>query len=99
MPGLVFVDFCEMKHADIKNGNCKGIFKHFSLYLLDDRAGPHFDIHRVIGDWLEHINDAEITAACLLEISMCFDSINHIILLRKLEMYGIIGSGLNWFFS
>ena len=47
-------------------------------------------IHRVIDDWLEHINDGEITGACLLEISKCFDSISHIIVMKKLEMYGII---------
>ena len=56
-------------------------------------------LHRVIDDWLEHINDGEITGACLLDISKCFDSINHIILLKKLEMYGIIGTELEWFSS
>ena len=56
-------------------------------------------LYRVIDDWLEHINDGEITEACLLDISKCFDSINHIILLKKLEMYGIIGTELHWFSS
>ena len=56
-------------------------------------------LHRVIDDWLEHINDGEITGACLRDISKCFDSINHIILLKKLKMYGIIGTESNWFSS
>ena len=56
-------------------------------------------LHRVIDDWLEHINDGEITRACLLEIIKCFDSINHIILSKRSEMYGIIGIELNWFSS
>ena len=34
-----------------------------------------------------------------LDISKCFDSINHIILLKKLEMYGFIGTELDWFSS
>ena len=55
--------------------------------------------HPLIDDWLEHINDGEITGACLLDISKCFSSINHILLLKKLEMYGIIGSELDWFSS
>ena len=55
-------------------------------------------LHRVIDDWLQHINDGEITG-CLLDLSKCFDSINHIILLKKLEMYGIIGTELDWFYS
>ena len=54
-------------------------------------------LHRVIDDWLEYINDGRITEACLLDISKCFDSINHIFLLKKLEMYGIIGTELDWF--
>ena len=37
--------------------------------------------------------------AYLLDISKYFDSINHIILSKKLEMYGIIGTELNWFSS
>ena len=53
-------------------------------------------LHRVIDDWLEHINDGEITGACLLDISKCFDSINHILLLKKLE---IICTELDWFSS
>ena len=56
-------------------------------------------LHRVIDDWLEHIHDGEITEACLLDISKCCDWINHIILLKKLEMYGIIGTELGWFSS
>ena len=56
-------------------------------------------LHHVIDDWLEPINDGEITGACLLDISKCFDSSKHIILLKKLEMYGIIGTELDWFSS
>ena len=56
-------------------------------------------LYRVIDDWLGHVNDGEITGACLLDISKCFDSINHILLLKKLEMYGIIGTELDWFSS
>ena len=40
-----------------------------------------------------------ICLACLLDISKCFDSINHTILLKKLEMYGITSTELKWFSS
>ena len=49
--------------------------------------------------WLENVNDCAITGACLLDISKYFDFINHTILLKKLEMYGITSSELKWFFS
>ena len=68
-----------------------------SAYLK--RHSTQTCLHRVIDDWLEHINDGEITGACLLDIFKCLDSINHILLLKKLEMYGIIGTELDWFSS
>ena len=56
-------------------------------------------LHRVIDDWLEQIHDNSSIGACLLDISKCFDSINHEILLKKLEMYGLTGDELDWFSS
>ena len=39
----------------------------------------------IIDDWLEQINDNSLTGACLLDVSKCFDSINHDILLKKVR--------------
>ena len=52
---------------------------------------------RVIDDWLGDINEDQITGVCLLDISKCFDTINHSILLQKLSMYGIKHQELKWF--
>ena len=68
-----------------------------SAYLK--RHSTQTSLHRVIHDWLEQIHDNSLTGACLLDISKCFDSINHEILLKKLEMYGITGNELDWFSS
>ena len=68
-----------------------------SAYLK--RHSTQTSLHRVIDDWLDQINNNSLTGACLLDISKCFDSINHEILLKKLEMYGIAGNELNWFSS
>ena len=56
-------------------------------------------LHRVIDDWLDNINEDQITGVCLLDISKCFDTINHSILLQKLSMYGIKHQELKWFSS
>ena len=68
-----------------------------SAYLK--RHSTQTSLHRVIDDWLENVNDGAITGACLLDISKCFDSINHTILLKKLEMYGITSTEQKWFSS
>ena len=61
------------------------------------RGSTQTRLHRVIDDWLEKINEGELTGACLLDISKCFDSINHEILLKKLAMYGFQDVELTWF--
>ena len=68
-----------------------------SAYLK--RHSTQTSLHRVIADWLENVNDGAITGVCVLDISKCFDSINHTILLKKLEMYGITSTELKWFSS
>ena len=54
-------------------------------------------LHRVIDDWLENINDNQTSGVCLLDISKCFDTMSHHILLHKLRMYGIKNVKLEWF--
>ena len=56
-------------------------------------------LHRLIDDILENINADEITGLCFLDIKKCFDSIDHNILLTKLQRYGIKGNELSWFRS
>ena len=56
-------------------------------------------LHRIIDDWLEAIDSGEIIGVSFLDIEKCFDTINHNILLRKLEHIGIQDSELFWFKS
>ena len=46
-----------------------------SAYLK--RHSIQRSLHRAIDDWLEQITDNPLTGACLLDVSICFDSINH----------------------
>ena len=41
-------------------------------------------LHRVIDDWLENVNESQITGICMLDIAKCFDTIDHDLLLKKL---------------
>ena len=47
---------------------------------------------------LESMDHGEITAACFIDISKCFDSIDHEFLLAKLEKHGV-RKNLGWFKS
>jgi len=44
---------------------------------------------KVIDDCISNVDFGLYTAVCFLDIEKCFDSIDHDILLRKLEVYGI----------
>ena len=68
-----------------------------SAYLK--RRSTQTSLHRVIDDWLENTNEGEITGVCLLDISKCFDTIDHRLLIKKFDMYGIRGNEINWFSS
>ena len=56
-------------------------------------------LHRVIDHWLETINVNEFTAISMVDVTKCFDSINHELLLKKLDKYGIRGRENAWFRS
>ena len=56
-------------------------------------------LHRVVNDWSWNIEDGDITGVCALDISKCFDTINHKILLEKLKFYGFAENVVSWFSS
>ena len=54
---------------------------------------------KVTNQWYQNIDEGLITGVCYFDISKCFDSISHEILLFKLEKYGLRGAALDWFAS
>ena len=51
------------------------MYIHWSICIFKETFNTN--VVRVIDDWLEPINDNSLTGACLLNVSKCFDSINH----------------------
>ena len=47
----------------------------------------------------ESIDSGKFGCGIFIDLRKAFDTVNHDILLRKLDHYGIIGSILNWFKS
>ena len=49
--------------------------------------------------WYVNIDQGLLTSVVFLDLKKTFDTVDYTILLRKLELYGITGTELNWFKS
>ena len=56
-------------------------------------------VSELIGHVIKRKEHHENTACIMLDLSKAFDTIRHDVLLKKLELYGIHGTALNWFSS
>lgn len=56
-------------------------------------------LHNTIDEWLQNMDDKLYTGICFLDISKCFDTIDHNILLMKLQKYGVRNIELKFFAS
>ena len=56
-------------------------------------------ILQMFDTWLDAMEDDEISAVILIDLSAAFDVVDHNILLQKLKLYGIEADTLAWFES
>ena len=56
-------------------------------------------IGQVVGTIVKAMENKKYSACILLDLSKAFDTIEHNILINKLELYGIRGNALAWFKS
>ena len=56
-------------------------------------------VAQVVGTILKNLENKRTTISVMLDLSKAFDTIEHHIMLQKLELYGVRGICLNWFGS
>ena len=54
-------------------------------------------LHRTVDDWKIALDQGEIVGTVMIDLSKAFDIIDHPLLLKKLDAYGVRGSELKWF--
>ena len=70
-----------------------------SQYGFRHRHSCENAIQELLSGVLKGMENKEHTAAIYLDLSKAFDTLDHSILLQKLEIYGICGIVLDWFKS
>ena len=54
-------------------------------------------VQLTLSKWKVHVDEGKIVVAVFFDFRRAFETIDRSILLKKLQYYGITGSGLNWF--
>ena len=72
---------------------------YHSQYGFRAKHSCEHAIADLVGHVLKNQQQNRYTAALFLDLSKAFDTLNHTLLLKKLEIYGIRGVALDWFNS
>ena len=68
-----------------------------SQYGFRSKHSCEHAVQELLGNVLKAQENKKITAAIFLDLSKAFDSLEHDVLIQKLELYGIRGRILDWF--
>ena len=70
-----------------------------SQYGFRSKHSCEHAVAHVVGSVLKNLENNKSTISVMLDLSKAFDTIEHSIMLQKLELFGVRGVCLNWFRS
>ena len=81
------------------------LFPYFNDYLYKNQSGfrPKYSTQTALlntsNQWLLNIDKGDYNIAVFLDLRKAFDTVDHSLLILKLEYYGVLGTELRWFKS
>lgn len=89
----------------------KIVFDQLYLYLTENNILTKFQsgfrsnhstltaLLQATETWFKNIDNGYMNGVLLVDLSKAFDTVNHAILLKKMDLYGVKGKHLEWFTS
>ena len=83
--------------------SCTTTYRNTPSCILHSHAGfrPQHTTQDVlvsmVDNWRKALDDNKLVGAVMVDLSKVFDMVNHSILLRKMDSYGVKGKELKWF--
>jgi hypothetical protein len=72
---------------------------HQNQYGFRQNCSTNLALMKLVDDLTKAIDDKQLTVGIFVDLAKAFDTVDHQILLNKLEFYGIRGIAHNWFSS
>ena len=98
-----FYPFCLRSLRDVHNALYSFLCENELIYIRQSgfrsKHSTETVLIKIIDDLLFNLNNYRVSGMVLVDYRKAFDMIDHTLLLKKLEMYGISRDSLQWFTS